>query len=193
MLPPAVLAVDPGGMTGLALYRTEPAFSSTPVLPADFQCTELDFMAACGKIDYLTRDYGNRLAIFWERFTVTRDTHKRTPQPDAMHVIGVCRYLAAKHGCRVLPEAQQASPSAPEQEKLKALGWWRAGEDDSQSAAAHMLRWLVASDELPPKEREILAALEKGERQWSGLRKFALRSSSPTRSSRRWTTGSSNA
>lgn len=159
MLPPAVLWVDPGLMTGLALYRTEPAFSSTPVLPADFQCGEQDFFSACTKIDYLTREYGNRMAVGWERFTVNASTHKKTPQPDAMHVIGVCRYLAVKHGCRVLPEAQQASPSPLEQEQLKALGWWVASKDDAQSAAAHLLRYMQRTGELPPREREILNAL----------------------------------
>jgi hypothetical protein len=153
MLPPAVLWVDPGLMTGLAICEH-----------GRFGFTEEAFIGACTTVETLAQHYESTLAIGWERFSITRNTYKLTPQPDAMHVIGVCRYLAAKYGCRVLPEAQQATPSPLEQVQLRALGWWVPSRDDAQSAAAHLLRWLVASNELPPKEREILAALDKGDR-----------------------------
>jgi hypothetical protein len=153
MLPPTVLWVDPGKITGIACLAD-----------GQFSANELPFLPACETIEGICRCYGSKLAIGWERFTITRNTHKLTPQPDAMHVIGVCRYLSAAYLCRVLPEAQQATPSPLEQAQLRALGWWEAGQDDSQSAAAHMLRWLVACNELPPKEREILAGLGKGDR-----------------------------
>ncbi len=158
MLPPALMAIDPGKQTGMAVLFTPPGSWGR------FYCGEWPFDEFCNESETICLAYGDELAVLWERFTITRNTHKLTPQPDAMHVIGVCRYLAARYGCRVLPEAQQATPSPPEQAQLKALGWWEAGKDDSQSAAAHLLRYLVASNELPPKEREILAGLGKGDR-----------------------------
>ena len=161
MLPPAVLWVDPGKMTGMAAY-----FS--PYVNRDvkrgFEFGEFPFLEACQRIEIACIAWGAHLAVGWERFTVNADTHKKTPQPDAMHVIGVCRYVTVKYGCRVLPEAQQATPDALEQRQLKAIGWWVPGKDDAQSAAAHMLRYLVRENELPPQEREILAALDKGDR-----------------------------
>jgi hypothetical protein len=160
MLPPAVLWIDPGGMTGLALYQSQPYRSSIPEpgLPR-FTAGEHDFLPACQQIHAICGYWGPSLAIGWERFTITSTTHKLTPQPEATWVIGVCRYLAAKYSCRVLPEAQQHTPEPFEQEQLKALEWWKKGEDDSQSAAAHLLRYLVRANELPPREREILSAI----------------------------------
>jgi hypothetical protein len=160
MLPPAVLWIDPGGQTGIAAYQSQ----RKPLLPLSnevpgFVAAELDFQEACGEIDMICASWQGLLAIGWERFTITSTTHKKTPQPEAMHVIGVCRYLADKYGCRVLPEAQQATPSAAEQEQLKALKWWVPGKNDAQSAAGHMLRYLVRANELPPREREILSAI----------------------------------
>jgi len=159
MLPPALLWVDPGLMTGLAFYQSQrhPNWD-TGVLPR-FNADEFPFWPACKKIENVCAIWGNRLAMGWERFAINATTHKKTPQPDALHVIGVCRFLAARYECRVLPDAQQATPSKLEQEQLKALGWWVRGKDDAQSAAAHMLRYLNQANELPPKEREILAAL----------------------------------
>jgi hypothetical protein len=160
MLPPALMAIDPGGMTGMAVLFTPPGSWG------GFWCSEWPFHEFCRQFESVAVAYRDELAVFWERFQITARTHKLTPQPDAMHVIGVCRYLAAKHGCRVLPEARQATPSPGEQAQLRALGWWLPANNDAQSAAGHLLRYLVQSNELPSEEREILAGLGKGERQW---------------------------
>ena len=160
MLPPAILWIDPGGQTGLA-YLTIAGQQEG----YKFGAEEKPFQDACRFIDMWCQGWGPSLAIGWERFTVTRNTHKLTPQPEAMHVIGVCRYLAARYGCRVLPEAQQASPGQLEQKELKALGWWVPSKNDAQSAASHLLRWLRQSGELPPREREILDALGRQEKE----------------------------
>jgi hypothetical protein len=159
MLPPALLWVDPGGMTGLARLRTAPAFETTRVMPVFFEADEFAFTAACLRIENMCEDYRGRLWLGWERFDITSNTHKLTRQSDALHVIGVCRFLAQKYGVRVLEPAQQMTPTKAEQEKLKALGWWVPGKDDAQSASAHLLRYLVRERELPPRETEILRAL----------------------------------
>jgi len=154
MLPLAVLWVDPGKMTGLAylsIAGQQPGHR--------FGALELPFQEACLNIDSMCQGWGSSLAIGWERFTITSRTYKLTPQPDALHVIGVCRYLAGKHGCRVLPEAPQATPGAAEQAQLRAIGWWQPGKDDAQSAAAHLLRYCVKTGNVPPG----LAARLQGE------------------------------
>lgn len=153
MLPAAVLWVDPGGMTGLARYYS--------VYYKDrFWAAEYPFHGACDMIEDACSVWRTRLVIGWEQFVITPKTHKLTPQPDALHVIGVCRYLAGKYGCRVLPEGQRHTPTPRDRRRLQALGWWVPGKDDAQSAACHMLLWLEQSGELPPREREILAALQ---------------------------------
>lgn len=153
MLPPVVAWADPGKMTGIAVYEFQ-------VLPAyRFTCDELDFRQACSRIEYLCQMHGYSLAIGWERFTINAQTHKKTPQHDALKVIGVAEYMAAKYRCQVLPPAQQESPSAAEQAALRELGWWVPGKDDAQSAAAHMLRWMLRTRQAPP---HVVAAAAKG-------------------------------
>ena len=39
---------------------------------------------------------------------------------------------------------------------LKALGWWAPGLDDAQSAACHMLRWMMAGNMAPPDVRAVV-------------------------------------
>jgi hypothetical protein len=146
-LPPAVMWVDPGRVTGMALLAHGQWFSAD----------EHMFYRACHQIESTCQSWGSMLAIGWERFTITGQTHKKTPQPDAMHMIGVCRFMAERYHCRVLPEAQQASPSPLEKRQLQAIGWWVPGKDDAQSAAAHLLRYLLKAGEVPPREAEILA------------------------------------
>jgi hypothetical protein len=140
-------------MTGIARYGTGgPA-------PSGFYADEHPFQDAGNAIHVLAMAYGSGLALGWERFIIGPQTHKLTSQPEAMQMIGVCRWLAGFYGCRVLPPAQQHSPTKTEQAALRAIGWWVAGKDDAQSAACHMYRWMKARNELPPAVRQ---ALPKG-------------------------------
>lgn len=146
MLPPAVAWMDPGGMTGIAVLSASRHFS----------CDEFIFQDAGNKLYGLCSYYKSDLKIGWERFTIGPETHKLTRQPEAMEMIGVARYLAQNWGCQIL------TPAAPDQRNmatpamLKRLGWWVPGKDDAQSAAQHMLAWLLRTNQLPPRERELL-------------------------------------
>jgi hypothetical protein len=159
MLPPCVLWIDPGGMTGLAwLYDTGRAF----------WCDEHDFQTACARIEDTCHRYQNTLAIGWETYQVTR-REPQTNARDAIEPIGAARYLAGKHGCLVLPEAPRHTPKPHEREWLQAAGWWVRGKDDAQSAACHMYRWLLRSGQMPPgvtgRVSEAVATLAAGRRQ----------------------------
>ena len=154
MLPPAVVFVDPGGMNGFAMLFTPPGTYGR------VWCGEWEFYEAAAMLETVLISYQGNVAVGWERFTINSTTHRKTPQPEALHFIGVLRLLTRKYRCRVLPEAQQQSPSKGEQAKLKAIGWWVPGKDDAQSAAAHLLRWLLQTGEIPPQEAEILNALQ---------------------------------
>lgn len=151
-----MLWIDPGLMTGIAMLATEHDFGQR--IDPQFSARELRFLPACETIEMNCRAYSRRLAIGWERFDINDRTHKKTQAgiKDAMHIIGVCRYLTAAYGCRFLGEANQHTPDRNEQAQLKKLGWWVPGKDDAQSAAAHMLRYLVRENELTPAMRERL-------------------------------------
>lgn len=147
MLPPAVLWIDPGGMTGLARLER-----------GTFTVDERAFQAAGDFIVGMTHHYGPMLSLGWERFTIFADTHKYTQQPEALEIIGLARYHATANRCRILPEQEQMTPKPGDRRKLEAIGWWLPGKNDAQSAANHMLVWLLRQGELPPRERAMLAA-----------------------------------
>jgi hypothetical protein len=150
MLPPCVLWIDPGLVTGLAWYAN-----------GQHHTGEWDFMAAGDRIEQTCREFGNRLWIGWERYDI--DTQR--PQDDAnsaIEVIGVAKREAAKHHCR------QLTPAAPNQRKvatmrmLKALSWWAPGKKDSQSASQHMLGWMLRENAAPPAVRQVLRDIREG-------------------------------
>jgi hypothetical protein len=154
-LPPAVLWIDPGKMTGLALYH-HPFGQANSY--GEYACHEFDFEAAGGHIKAFCEMYQDYLSVGWEKFTI----FPKTPAADAHHaieMIGVARYHALRYHCRIL------TPAAPEQRKmatremLEAIGWWVPGKDDAQSAAQHLLAWLLRTGNTPAREAGILAAL----------------------------------
>jgi hypothetical protein len=145
--------VDPGKQTGNAVLGMNDHYGFL-----EFGAREDPFFIACELIEAVASSNRMGLAIGWERFDINAGTHKMTREGinDALHVIGVCRYIAAKYGCRVLEPAQQHTPDPAERTQLKKLGWWVPGKDDAQSAACHMLRWLIRENELTPLQRAVV-------------------------------------
>lgn len=148
MLPPCVLAIDPGMMTGLAWLAGG----------RDFHAGEYGFMEAGTLIERTCQAYGQNLWILWERY----DIDTRRPQQDAHHaleMIGVARRYSTLHLCRQLPPAAPGQRKVATRQMLQAIGWWPAGKDDAQSAAQHMLAWLLREHEVPPQQRAVLDRL----------------------------------
>jgi hypothetical protein len=135
-----VLWIDPGKMTGLALYDA----GSAP----DFHCTELPFIEAGDMIEQMCGWYKKRLRVGWEHFHV----HAKTPGDDAHHameMIGVARRAAYVAGCITFKPAQPGERFIATMQMLEHIGWWRPGLDDAQSAAQHMLAWMYRSGNVP--------------------------------------------
>lgn len=137
-----VLWIDPGKMTGLALWR--------PKYPDKLWADEFDFMAAGDHIEFAVRDFGPDLRIGWEHFHV----HARTPGDDAYYaieMIGVARRIAYRSKLITFKPAQPAQRDIATMAMLKHIGWWVPGKDDAQSAAQHLLAWMERSNMTPPQ------------------------------------------
>lgn len=150
-LPVAVMWVDPGLDTGVAVLQGT----------HNFWADEFRFMEAGTQIETWCNYYGAHLAVGWERF----DIRPRTPPQnaaDAIEMIGVTRRAATRALCRVLTPAGQHTPKPHERRILQALGWWVPAKNDAQSAACHLLNWLLREQIAPP---HIMAAVhnETGE------------------------------
>lgn len=148
ILPPALMWCDPGHMTGIAMLED-----------GRFRCGEWPFREAGQVVWQRCALWGPHLWAGYERYVITPATHKLTPQPEAMHMIGVIRLMTGAYGCRLLPAAQRGtagwSPATPAW--AEAIGIWPAGQDDAQSATLHMLGWLAREQAMPPAWREAIA------------------------------------
>jgi hypothetical protein len=147
VLPPAVMWVDPGLMTGIAMYTK---------FDEKLDVDEYPFQRAGEVLWNRMMHYRSSLTVGWERFIIMPDTHKLTPQPEAIEIIGVTKFLAGVFNCRTMTPANPMSPDVEAQRRLKALGWWLPGKNDAQSAANHMLAWMLKANELPPRMREMI-------------------------------------
>jgi hypothetical protein len=152
-LPPCVLWIDPGGITGLAWLDT-PIVRAGPLkipqpepVPHTYKCMEEKPQKAVAAIEALLGWYGALAWVGWEQTTIM----PRSPKDiaTAIEVTGAARYLAGKYGCRILTPRQQHTPNAAEQRWLKAIGWWVPGKDDIQSAACHLMRWCQETGNVP--------------------------------------------
>jgi hypothetical protein len=146
MIHPVVIWEDPGGMTGLAWL----------LHGHDFSCDEYSFLEACEQVEQYCRYYQGSLAIGWETYHIRThlpQTHAHT----ALEMIGATRYLATKYRCHILPHAEPHKPTTEDKRLLKAVGWWVPGKDDAQSAACHMLKYLMRTGNLPPREAALLS------------------------------------
>lgn len=148
MMPAVVAWVDPGGMTGIArLWNTG----------TNFWADEFSFDQAVWSIENLCGSCGPILAIGWERYVI-RVNLPQTHAHTAMEMIGVVKSAAHRHGCLLLPPGEPKTPDAVEQGMLRELGWWTPGRDDAQSAAAHLLRWLIRTNNCPPNVAAVVSA-----------------------------------
>ena len=147
MLPPVTMWIDPGLMTGIAVYyRYE----------NKFEVDEYPFQRAGEVLWHRMSHFGSSIAVGWERFTIGPETHKLTPQAEAVEIIGVARFLAGVWRCRLLTPAAPGDRDTATMAMLEKLGWWLPGKDDAQSAAQHMLAWMLRANELPPAERQLI-------------------------------------
>jgi hypothetical protein len=174
MLPPCVLWVDPGKMTGLAwlgasTYEAVMHYPGTDTLRAPeasghtYYVRELDFMKAGDALEAVCGWYGPLAWVGWEKFHIG----PRTPAADAHHaieMIGVTRRIATKHGCRILTPADPDDRKVASPAILSAIGWWIPGKDDAQSAAAHLLAWLLRTGNVPSDLGVRLATARQGRR-----------------------------
>jgi len=130
MRPDIVMAVDPGKMTGWAVW-----------VPG-----EDDIKSGQSPwLDFLSRYESWISAVTFpttvvERFTVGKETLKKTRQYHALEAIGVLRYLSITRTSRdIILQTPAAAKSFSTSDKLKKLGWWPVGQDHAQDACRHML------------------------------------------------------
>lgn len=133
----AVLAVDPGGTTGWALWNREDGLAAVG---------EDDFEHFTRRVDNWSRNMSIRGfsgAIVCERYTIGKGTLEKTRQNTPLEIIGVCRYFALKYGHNFELQSPSDAKSFTTNEKLKRLGWYTRGKQHGNDAVRHLVLYLA--------------------------------------------------
>jgi hypothetical protein len=138
-------------MTGLALYDRDRHL---------FSALEAPFIQAGNHIESVCRTWNGNAWVGWEHYNI-RPKSPPTDAHYAIEMIGVCRRVATLHRSVILPRAEQEQRKVATREMLEHLGWWVPGKDDAQSAAQHLLAWMMRSGNLPDDVAVKLAQLRQ--------------------------------
>ena len=134
-----LIAIDPGLSTGFVVVDR--------VTAEVIESGELEEFEVSEKVEaYLSNDPD--IYIVMEKFTINPETHKKSPQPTAMYLIGSVRYLYKKYTGRIVPLQTPAdAKSFSDNKKIRAVGFWhKGGEGHANDAFRHALLYMVRVD-----------------------------------------------
>lgn len=135
---PVYLYTDPGMTTGWASFSE-----------LGFKSGQHDFDGICSYLERLTSYHGPNLHIGWEDFIITSKTYIKKESHWSMEVIGVIRWLAHKHGCKLLPTYTSSTLLPKGNEQLKRMGWYAVGMGHANDAAQHLMHYMMYDKKLP--------------------------------------------
>jgi len=144
----AVLAVDPGKMTGLSLFTIEKG--EDPILVWSGEVVFSDYVY---KLRELFADYGDSLEIVCEKFTINVQTAKNSQAPYSLECIGALKLVMLENGRD--PEALKYQLPANAMnmfpnDKLKKLGYWhRGGAGHALDSMRHAVLYLATTGWIP--------------------------------------------
>lgn len=151
-----VLAVDPGGVTGLALWDPQmfaPHHGPNGYEPFGSWQVEGYEGAVRSLWDEVTCAPD---ALVCEGFVIRSNTHKLDSGAfsHTTDLIGACRYLAHEHGVPFYRQTPAEAKAFASDEKLRRLGWYNATPGGhANDAARHLLTFLVKQGETEILER----------------------------------------
>ncbi len=128
-----VVAVDPGGTTGLALWSPEMGLTLRELAPAD---SAVDWLAD-------TARSLKKATFVVERYIITPATAKMSQQHDALEIIGALKFLVRRHGHAMVMQTPAEAKAFSTDAKLKRVGWYSPGEGHARDASRHALLFLA--------------------------------------------------
>jgi len=143
-----VLAVDPGGTTGLALYDERPSYHPTDpgLLPAEFYSWQEDDYEGVARRILSNAKPGRLDALVCEGFHIRGNTHKLDAGAfnQTTDLIGACRYAAFLADIPFIRQTPAQAKGFATDDKLRKLGWWSTGSaGHDNDAARHLLTHLA--------------------------------------------------
>jgi hypothetical protein len=130
-----VLAVDPGGTTGIAFY--EDGFFTS--YQRDCYEDAVDSIVDCVRPPSLD-------ALVCEGFHIRGNTHKLDAGAfsQTTDLIGACRFVASEKGIPFIRQTPAQAKGFATDDKLRTLGWYNPSKGGHQNdAARHLLVYLA--------------------------------------------------
>lgn len=126
-----VLAIDPGGNTGLALWNDGAWWAWAE--PAEQALVTVHNALNDGDLNQLVS----------ESFIISTATAKKSQDGlVSIEMIGVMRYLSRVYNVPFETQTPSDAKSFATDEKLKAWKWWTRGVDHPRDASRHLMTWL---------------------------------------------------
>lgn len=137
---PVLVAVDPGGTTGVAMYRS----GGLPRYEHNFTSGQVE-----GRAEFMDTfdemvEMGVPLIVVCESYTITGATAQKSQQYDALYLIGALEHVCRKLGFPFELQTPAQAKSFSTDEKLQAIGWYAPGQGHANDAARHALRFAVS-------------------------------------------------
>lgn len=138
MSDPIIVAVDPGKMTGFAMFG----------FPADqINTGQGSWMQIARWIDAFTKaasDQARDVRLVSESFVITQATLKKSRENWSLEFIGLLRYWSESRLSRELTlQSPSQAKSFCDDDRLKKIGWFLPGNVHANDAARHLLLYMV--------------------------------------------------
>lgn len=130
-----ILAVDPGLMTGIALFLIEEG-TVTLVWSQEVGEIPIDFL-----IEEVIEEYKDNLEVVFERFVIG----PKTPNsPWSLEKIGVIKFLCRKHSVKYTIQTPGQAKNFVTNKRLKNIKiWHKGGKGHALDALRHGVLYLV--------------------------------------------------
>lgn len=127
-----VLALDPGGTTGVAQYDSETGkFTST-------QESERNHLVNLVRVQAHGVD-----VVVCEDFRITMQTAKKSPQADALKIIGAVDWICWDVGIPFVLQTPGDAKRFATDDRLKKAGFWTPGRRHANDAARHLFLFMA--------------------------------------------------
>ena len=138
MTEPRIIAVDPGGTTGLAFHGFE-----YPPLERE-QTDHLEMLSGLYELlgEHIVKDIP--VTIVCEKFFITGQTSKKSRQTEALRIIGALEWMCDYSGAHFVLQPPSDAKDFASNDRIRAAGLWHVGgAGHANDAARHLLLYMV--------------------------------------------------
>lgn len=140
-----VLAVDPGGTSGLVYWEGRGAAPGSPETVTPYQVSDSMHGIATARAVELEIAKGLDVLVC-ESFTINAGTARKTQDGSlqTIETIGMLRWLTDRAGVPFVLQRPGDAINFTSDAKLMQLGWWWKGQEHARSATRHLVLYLAS-------------------------------------------------